>query len=575
MISLRMRLAALIIFILSISSLAVVTTLQVIADSEIKRNQYQNIYSSHLATAEGLDMVMTKTLQLYSGMFGTNGVTAELTDDSYTILQRQTAFDGIIPNIGFDETTFAGITVITGDVNFTYHTTTQALDLPSQVLIDMVLESDDLLVQGQIIEDTDGHQLMMLGKPIHRVILGVNTTVGAAFYYVRVDRFETFMPISVGVSGYSFLMANGESIVYHPDEDYIGRVVLESSLFSTGDEDYVIREVNGQKSIIIDTDLTSLGRYNLEWKMVSILSYDELFGDIIFLNRAMSILIAMVILISAFSAFQLSSRLTQPLSKLIKDLRMFSLSDKKITSTSQYTNDEIGELEKTYDEMIDRILHLVETNTLEMESKRKLELYALQMQINPHFLYNTLDAIAWMAKIKHETEIEKLVLALAKFFRISLHKGDKFISVEEEVELIQHFLDIELIRFPDKFDMKYEIDEAVKKCETLKLILQPIVENAIKHGISQLENKGNITIKAYRSDDDIVYEIIDDGIGFNPSEKLGTPLESGLGGYGLRNVDQRIKLEYGPQYGVHVDSKPQGGTRVKITIANRTTNLSL
>jgi two-component system sensor histidine kinase YesM len=180
-----------------------------------------------------------------------------------------------------------------------------------------------------------------------------------------------------------------------------------------------------------------------------------------------------------------------------------------------------------------------------------------------------------MAKIKHETEIEKLVLALAKFFRISLHKGDKFISVEEEVELIQHFLDIELIRFPDKFDMKYEIDEAVKKCETLKLILQPIVENAIKHGISQLENKGNITIKAYRSDDDIVYEIIDDGIGFNPQEKLGTPLESGLGGYGLRNVDQRIKLEYGPQYGVHVDSKPQGGTRVKITIANRTSNASL
>jgi two-component system sensor histidine kinase YesM len=217
--------------------------------------------------------------------------------------------------------------------------------------------------------------------------------------------------------------------------------------------------------------------------------------------------------------------------------------------------------------MTNQIDYLMKKNeTIEL-IRKETELQALQQQINPHFLYNTLDAIAWLAKIKKETEIERLVMALAQFFRISLHKGDKFITVDEEVELIKNFIEIELIRFPDKFNITYNIDEEIRNVETMKLILQPIVENAIKHGISGLGVKGNITIKAYGQDGYICYEVIDDGIGFDPNSDCLNKKHSS--GYGIKNVDERIKLEYGNDCGVTVFSKPHGGTKVIIRFKRR------
>ena len=246
--------------------------------------------------------------------------------------------------------------------------------------------------------------------------------------------------------------------------------------------------------------------------------------------------------------------------------------DEKFIPTIEVEDDEIAQLEASYNEMIERINNLIIKNQDDAEIKRKLELDSLQQQINPHFLYNTLDAIAWMAKLKKEPEIESLVLSLAKFFRISLHKGDKFITVEEEIELVKHFVDIELIRFPDKFTIVYNVDEEVKNYQTLKIIIQPIVENAIKHGISSLEDMGHISINAYLDEGDVVYEIIDDGIGFNPPADLFTkkdPYQQTKSGFGLYNVNERIKLEYGHDYGVSVESKPQEGTKITIRIEGR------
>jgi two-component system sensor histidine kinase YesM len=152
-----------------------------------------------------------------------------------------------------------------------------------------------------------------------------------------------------------------------------------------------------------------------------------------------------------------------------------------------------------------------------------------------------------------------------------LHKGDKFITVNEEIEIIKHFIEIELIRFPDKFTIEYDVDPDIANYETLKLILQPIVENSIKHGISSLERMGHILIKAYGDENSIIYEIIDDGIGFNPAEDIITKARNpdSKGGYGLKNVDERIKLEYGQEYGISISSKVGGGTKVTIRIKKR------
>ena len=218
--------------------------------------------------------------------------------------------------------------------------------------------------------------------------------------------------------------------------------------------------------------------------------------------------------------------------------------------------------------MITHIFELMQKSREDAETQRKLELDALQMQINPHFLYNTLDAVSWMAKLKGEPEIENLTLNLAKFFRLSLHKGDKFITVGEELELTWHYLEIDKVRFPDKVKVHFETDESLVNYKVLKLILQPVVENAVKYAFE--EKSGNLVIRTMLSGGDIVFEVEDDGCGFDMSGGIvSSKKKSDLGGFGLKNVDERIKLEYGEDYGLSVRSAPGQGTKVTIRIQKR------
>ena len=223
-------------------------------------------------------------------------------------------------------------------------------------------------------------------------------------------------------------------------------------------------------------------------------------------------------------------------------------------------------LEEKYDEMVTHIFDLMEKSRDDAEMQRKLELDSLQMQINPHFLYNTLDALSWMARLKGDTDIENLAVNLAMFFRLSLHKGDKFITVGEELELVRHYLEIEEIRCPGKVKVTFVTDEKLTRYKTLKLILQPVAENVVKHAF--VEKQGNLTIRTYLDGNDIVFEVEDDGVGFDTNADKAKK-ESDLGGFGLYNVNERIKLEYGEDYGVTVHSEIGKGTKVVLKIAKR------
>lgn len=223
-------------------------------------------------------------------------------------------------------------------------------------------------------------------------------------------------------------------------------------------------------------------------------------------------------------------------------------------------------MEKNYDELMETIFELMEKNRREMEMQRKFELYALQMQVNPHFLYNTLDAIAWMAKIKKQPEIEKLVLNLANFFRLSLHKGDKYVTVNHEIELVKAYLEINEIRFPGKVEVSFDLEEGIGEYKILKLLIQPIVENSLKHAFP--EGSGKILIRAHADGDDLFFEISDDGVGFDvPSDILASKEEEEiLHGYGLYNVNERIRLEYGEGYGLKIQSQKGAGTKIKMKL---------
>jgi two-component system sensor histidine kinase YesM len=199
----------------------------------------------------------------------------------------------------------------------------------------------------------------------------------------------------------------------------------------------------------------------------------------------------------------------------------------------------------------------------------------LQAQINPHFLYNTLDTIIWMAESKKTDDVVSLVTALSSFFRISLSKGMDWITIGEEIERIRSYLTIQKMRYRDILDFKIDVDEEVTENTILKLILQPLVENALYHGIKNKRQGGTISIRVRQmNEDEILLEVEDDGIGFTPEKlaQLQAELADDSGefklesGYGIGNVNKRIRLYYGSPYGVSIQSEYNSGTCVNLVI---------
>ncbi|MGN1066928.1 MAG: sensor histidine kinase, partial [Candidatus Fimimonas sp.] len=324
--------------------------------------------------------------------------------------------------------------------------------------------------------------------------------------------------------------------------------------------------VNGQKSIVAVTALSN--QYNLQWYFVSVLNSDVLQRNFIVLSWALAGVAVVCGVIALVLAIRVAHATTAPINSLSDKISSVDFSAKRGFAIGA-EGDELYELERNYEEMLQRLFKLMEENKQNMETQRKLEMDALQMQINPHFLYNTLDAIAWMAKIKKQPDIEKLTINLAKFFRISLHKGDKYIKIKEETELIEHFLEIEKTRFPNTINYVCNLSDNIGEYVTLKLILQPIVENSIKHGFAGKEGVGTISISAVAERDDIVISVVDDGCGFDVTENFWTQKTDKPNGYGLYNVNERIRLEYGEGYGLEISSQKGVGTTVKVRIKKR------
>ena len=202
--------------------------------------------------------------------------------------------------------------------------------------------------------------------------------------------------------------------------------------------------------------------------------------------------------------------------------------------------------------------------------EKESELRALQAQINPHFLYNTLDIIVWMIENEQKTEAVKVVTALARFFRISLSRGKSLITVKDELEHVRNYLMIQQMRFKNKFTYTIESDDEVLELASLKLMLQPLVENAIYHGMEYMDGDGEIFVRAWQEEKELYLEVRDNGLGmteeqveslFTDTAHVASKRGSGIG---VRNVNERIKLYFGAEYGLSIESEPDEGTAVKI-----------
>ncbi|WP_337032343.1 sensor histidine kinase [Paenibacillus illinoisensis] len=302
------------------------------------------------------------------------------------------------------------------------------------------------------------------------------------------------------------------------------------------------------------------------WKTVSIFPYESIIQDAKSLSQLIIKVSLAFIGVALLLIYITASLFSKRIRTLIRMIRRIERGDFTPTHEEQLGSDEIGQLHFAFQQMTIRLRSLItEVYQKELQSK-EAELDLLQAQINPHFLYNTLGSISSLA-IKHQDpQIQEMVLNLAKFYRISLNKGKSVLTINEELKLTQSYNAIQLIRFKGQLNFIYTIDQAILPYSTVKLALQPFVENAIIHAVWNQERPLNIHIKGVFENDSIILSVMDDGMGMS-RETLLSLLEDKPGrGYGISNVDRRIKLKFGENYGVHVYSRLGAGTTVQITL---------
>ncbi|RJE86169.1 sensor histidine kinase [Paenibacillus sp. 1011MAR3C5] len=322
---------------------------------------------------------------------------------------------------------------------------------------------------------------------------------------------------------------------------------------------------------------------NVNWRIVGVIpaqaykSQNQYFLTL----TAVAVSIAMLFVI-AFVLF-LIQKVTKPLSTLAKFLKKSS-PDEPLPTLPVTTIDEVGQLIISYNRMSSRIENLTDEVKKNESLKKEADMLALQAQINPHFLYNTLSSVHWMALMKGEGRIADMVGSLSDFLRFSLNSGQEYCTVNQEISHIDNYVNIQSIRYPDKFQYEADIPSELLEKRMLKLLLQPLIENAMIHGILKREGLGHISVRAMAEEEIMTFIVEDDGIGM-PAERveelrdrIASRLESeeniGTGGsYGLRNVHSRLMLHYGPEAGLQVESEQGRGTKVTFTIPTTSTLL--
>ena len=375
---------------------------------------------------------------------------------------------------------------------------------------------------------------------------------------------------TVGTKGYAFILDAKGNIVYHPQQQQLyNELQTENiSLIMDTDEDTVLTGTGN------DGKLYSISRSGKTgWTVVDCTSVRELLRKS---RQAQSVyvLTAIILVIVAllFSRFMARS-ITLPIQKLRDSMKKVQEGDFSVSDVVVDSKNEIGSLTKSFDVMTHRIHELMEQNVHEQEEKRKSELKALQSQINPHFLYNTLDSIIWMAEGKKNEEVVLMTASLARLLRQSISNEDEVVPIANEVEYARGYLTIQKMRYKDKLEFQIEVDSSILYIPLIKLVLQPIIENAIYHGLKYKESKGLLIVKGFMKDGNAVLQVIDDGVGMDEEtlahiyDKHKVNYHSN--GVGVYNVQKRLKLYYGEDYGITYTSELGKGTTATITIPGR------
>ncbi len=371
---------------------------------------------------------------------------------------------------------------------------------------------------------------------------------------------------------YIYLCSSDGELIYHPKQKQINYGIFsENSIAAAHYTDGIHTEkFNGMNRTVIVSTVSYTG-----WKLVSVIPESTYSFGLGRLRYLVVMVVAITMLIIMIMNRLISGRISKPLNQLndsIRDIRNGNFNPDVIYVGG---TKEVQELGLTMKKTVSQIDQLMKDIVIEQEEKQKSEMDALQSQINPHFLYNTLDSIVWMIEGERSKEAVFMVTQLASLFRISLSRGKNIISIEQELKHSENYMNIQKIRYKNAFQVKYEIDPEIIRYCTVKLVLQPLLENAIYYGVQGMDGDGEITVLGEKKGNDIYITIRDNGFGMpaNAVENLLRDTEDAEkrvpkhgSGVGLLNVHKRIRLRFGEEYGLKIRSELDEGTEITVHI---------
>ena len=364
---------------------------------------------------------------------------------------------------------------------------------------------------------------------------------------------------------YCYLMDSNGEIIYHPKQKLIYNNLYEENNIAaiSYDDGSVEEEFHGEKRIVTVKTVSYTG-----WKLVRVVPMSVFEMGISDMRLVVILFVALAMLMIIVINQLVSARIAMPLKKLndsVKDWESGNMNPDIYVGGSL----EVEHLGMTLRSTVEQLRQLMDDIVKEQEKKRKSELDALQSQINPHFLYNTLDSIVWMIEGERYQDAVFMITQLASLFRISLSRGKTIISIADEIKHAKNYMNIQKVRYKNSFSVEFDIDEEIMECCTVKLVIQPLLENAIYYGVEGMDGDGEIKVKGYRKDQDIYIEVSDNGFGM-PQDVVDALLTENErvpkkgSGVGLINVYNRIRLRFGNAYRLEIESIPDEGTIVRI-----------
>ena len=413
-------------------------------------------------------------------------------------------------------------------------------------------------------EDDDNNSIVSAARMI-RDPNYYNKIIGIFSIDILEDNLKSIIKkANITQKGVAYLQNSNGAIVTSSDYNMMETMEVDLSYGLTlSKEDNIWGEtiLNGKRLLVGSRNIQGT-----DWVLVSVIPYEEILSSSITIRNQMLLLLLILSTLAYVIAYYTSGSNTKRINRLIKKMRKAQKGDLEIISVPP-GKDEIGELMENFNFMIQKIKILIEDQYKSGQEIKSIELKALQAQINPHFLYNTLDLINWTAVKYNVPEISAVVKSLSKFYKLSLSKGKDIVPISDEIEHVKLYVDIQNRRFENKIRLHIAVDDNILGFCVLKIILQPIVENSILHGILEKDDQaGNITITGKLDNGAIILKVSDDGIGMN-EEAIKNILNSTSDenhGYGVWNINNRLKLYYGEEYGLVLKSELGKGTETEI-----------